>query len=271
MIRIGLVNVRGLRHKVGDERDTMNAEKLDIVFLTETMLSSEVADGEIHVAEYCLVRKGRNNHGGGIAVYFQDSLSVAHLKSISRSVLLDQDVGVSGVETLFVALQGKRKRTVFGCVYCPPSAPVTSWTDLSNQLEAAFASLNRPGIETQLVLTGDFNVDTLDDSHLHLRHYKHFLASYNLSNHVRSPTRFGKTKHSCLDLVLTDDESLINSCTPVPSSVETDHELVVTELYVEQRVSPSFPTQRRRGLKNINIAAFCDALRDENLDSFSNT
>ena len=271
MIRIGLLNVRGLRHKVGDVRDTLNAEKLDILFLTETMLSSEVADGEIHVADYCLVRKDRNNHGGGIAIYFQDSLSVAHLKSTSGSVLLDQDVGVSGVETLFVALQGKRKRTVLGCVYRPPSAPVASWTDLSNQLEAAFASLNRPGIETQLVLTGDFNVDTLDDSHPHLRHYKHFLASYNLSNHVHSPTRFGKTKQSCLDLVLTDDESLINSCTPVPSSVETDHELVVTELYVEQRVSPPFPTQRRHGLKNINIAAFCDALRGENLDSFSNT
>ena len=79
----------------------MNEENLGILFLTETILSTEVADGEIHVADYCLVRKDRNNDGRGIVVCFRDCLSVAHLelKSTSGSVLQDQDEDVSGVET----------------------------------------------------------------------------------------------------------------------------------------------------------------------------
>ena len=78
----------------------------------------------------------------------------------------------------------------------------------------------------------------LDEEHPHFRHYQYFLASFDLLNYVHRPTRYGQTKRSCLGLLLIDEASLVHLCTPVPSTMETDHELVIADLLIAQPPSP---------------------------------
>ena len=272
-LKLGTLNVRGLRSKVEDVIYTLVAEQMDILCLTETLLSSEVVDQEVQVDGYCLVRQDRTGCGGGVAVYFRESLPIHRVQFPVDS---QDSVQRSKIETVFVELQGQSINVLLGCVYRPPSAPVSSWACLSDTVEVAIATQTQQGADFQLVLTGDFNVNTLDRQHSHLRHYEYFLASFNLSNHVSKPTRYSKATKSCLDHLLTDDPSLINSCSPVPSTVDTDHELVCADLLIglQDTETESDKAQRPcvhvRNFSGMDIEAFCTDLEKKELQNFSN-
>ena len=65
--------------------------------------------------------------------------------------------------------------------------------------------------------------------------YNTFNPSSIWKNYVDGPTRYAETRKSCIDLVMTeednsDGQSVITSCTPKPTLVQTDHELVRTTL-----------------------------------------
>ena len=55
---LGTLNVRGLRHKVNKVSDLLSQENLDMLFLTETLLSAEVGDGEPRIDGYFFFSKG---------------------------------------------------------------------------------------------------------------------------------------------------------------------------------------------------------------------
>ena len=110
----------------------------------------------------------------------------------------------------------------------------------------------------------------LDEEHPHVRHYQYFLASFDLLNYVHQPTRYGQTKRSCLDLLLIDEASLVHSCTPVPSTMETDHELVIADLLIAQPPSPPPVQPPYRNIKNTNVSLFCNDLENQSLATFSN-
>ena len=110
----------------------------------------------------------------------------------------------------------------------------------------------------------------LDEEHPHIRHYRYILASFDLLNYVHQPTRYCQTKRSGLDLLLIDQASLVHSCTPVPSTMETDQELVIADLLIAQLPSPSPVQPPYRNIKNINVSFFCNDLENQNLATFSN-
>ena len=58
-LKLGTLNVRGLRSKFEDVLYTLVAEQMDILCLTETLLSSDIVDEEVQVDGYCLVRQDR--------------------------------------------------------------------------------------------------------------------------------------------------------------------------------------------------------------------
>ena len=43
--------------------------------LSETWLDDNVSDLEIHISNYCIQRKDRNRHGGGVCIYISQDLS----------------------------------------------------------------------------------------------------------------------------------------------------------------------------------------------------
>ena len=73
---------------------------------------------------------------------------------------------------------------LMGCLYRPPSATVEYWDLLDGTLEAVLSS-NK---EHRLFLTGDFNIDILDNAHPQSRNLKYFQSLFNLKNYVDAPT-----------------------------------------------------------------------------------
>ena len=103
----------GLWSKLGDFRDIITKEKLDILCITETMLSLAVAHGEPDVEGYFFVRKDRNSHGGGVAVYFRDSFPISRVQ-LSFDPENSDSVQKDTPETLFIEFPGSQKRPNLG-------------------------------------------------------------------------------------------------------------------------------------------------------------
>ena len=106
-------------------------------------------------------------------------------------------------------------------------------------------------------MTGDFNVDILDNAHPQPRNLEYFQSLFNLKNYVDVPTPYAKTRirSSCIDLVVTeedisDEQSVITSCTPKPSLVQTDHEFVRTMSVCVDNHAGTNRQQLKRKLRN---------------------
>ena len=131
-----------------------------------------------------------------------------------------------------------------------------------------------PTKKHRLFLTGDFNVDILDNAHPQPRNLEYFQSLFNLKNYVVAPTRYAETRNSCIDLVMTeednDGQSVITSCTPKPTLVQTDHELVRTTLSVGvDNLAGTNRQELERKLRKIDIKAFCDSLHKQEVGQFS--
>ena len=58
---------------------------------------------------------------------------------------------------------------------------------------------------------GDFNVDYLDKQSKEFTELNTTMKSLGLNQLIRSPTRFGKTKNSCLDLIISNSDCVAAS------------------------------------------------------------
>ena len=85
----------------------------DIISLNETMLDSSISDYEIKINGYDIVRKDRNRHGGGVAIYLRNSLNYT-----VRDDLTDESL-----ETLTLEItKPKAKQFIVNSWYRPPNS-----------------------------------------------------------------------------------------------------------------------------------------------------
>ena len=140
-------------------------------------------------------------------------------------------------------------------VYHPPATSKTSGTlsDFYSELEQLFVEAPISVIPT--VIVGDFNVrfdDTLKSEPL-----RTLLESYNLTQHVHSPTH--KTGH-ILDLVVSQtDDNFITSVTVHPDSLSYHHRIELKLRALKPAVQTNMIT--KWDFRNIDA----DALRNGNM------
>ena len=112
-----------------------------IIALCETWLDSTIMDCELTLPNYCLFRRDRSRHGGGVAMY------------IHHSVLVRKVTHCDSYELLSAEIQDKSGLILLSVVYRPPGSD----SDLLG-LTDALGSLNLPRYSKAIVV-GDFNVD----------------------------------------------------------------------------------------------------------------
>ena len=154
---------------------------------------------------------------------------------------------------------GQGEPLLIGCIYRPPSASVRAWLQFEDEVENRLRF--RP--KSDVILTGDFNVDFLDPTHPHLPHLKHFLATFNLLNHTTAPTRISTQRNSCLDLFITSEDLPVQSSNPFPAeNINTDHELILSSLpKTSSKPHKKDICKSSRALSKINSNSFEKSLR----------
>ena len=151
------------------------------------------------------MRHDRNRHGSGILLY---------IKSCFQYKILVK--GPSNLELLFVSIN---QGPTIGVFYRPPSSPSIVMDTLFNTLSSLDIH-----VFSNLVLLGDFNIDTLSPSHYLYHHLSQILDCFSLSQVNSTPTHCSQSgRQTLIDLVLLSSPEHLISCETIPPLRSSDH------------------------------------------------
>ena len=232
-----------------------------VIALTETWLDNTIEDHRIEISGYNVIRKDRNSHGGGVALYIKNELATKFLDYLSDDVF----------ESLWIMIKLKGKNVIFSVHYCAQ--------DISENADRATSYLNYlenciDGIAdlqpTVKIMTGDFNAHVLNwgfsnhDNALG-RRLSGFLEENSLTQVVNEPTR----GTSLLDLIITDNPDYFQACgtsTPLPFC-ERDHNIVWANLKLNTGMNIA-GTKEMLNVTNVNWDRLSHQLASKPWNSF---
>jgi len=107
-------NCRSLLPKLDHLRLLASARKPHIITVCETWLDASISNAELRIPDFSLVQHDRDRHGGGVAIYINET--------IPFSVILKHQ----SIELLLVEQKLRRKNITCGVFYRPPSTDPTS-------------------------------------------------------------------------------------------------------------------------------------------------
>ena len=185
---------------------------IDILTLSETHLSSEIDDGEIAVPGYCLVRRDRNRHGGGLATYIKNDINF-----VSRHDLNQYD----NLEMTIIEIKPtKSKPFLVINWYRPPNSNV----EVFNNFETVVSNID--ALNLHYFILGDMNCDTLC-SRRSWQTTKLFdiMDSYNCKQLITQYTRVTATTSTAVDLIFTNCPDKCSSSGIIEISL-SDHYMI---------------------------------------------
>ena len=246
--KIAHLNIRSLFKHIDQLKFYLHDQKYDVISLNETMLDDSIEDHEIDISGYDILRKDRNRHGGGVAIYVR---SIIDYK-------IRYDLMIDNLETITVEIQKpKAKPFLINTWYRPPNSSLEvfdSYEDIVKNMDIE---------DKEMVLVGDFNCDwSLESSNSNPQKTRlvDIANLFQLEQQINEPTRVTKTTSTLIDLAFSNRPELI-----VTSGVEhlgiSDHSLI----YICRKISipPKEPKIiLTRQFKNYDRDTFCRDLNE---------
>ncbi|MCG8048538.1 MAG: reverse transcriptase domain-containing protein [Candidatus Thiodiazotropha endolucinida] len=210
-IKIAHVNINSIRNKV----DLLYTElhDYDIICVSETKLNPSISTSDLEInGFYPPVRKDRqSNNGGGLIIY------------IKRNILFKQrlDLENRDIENIWIEITCLNKTFLAGLFYRPPNSLSDYWNSFENNIDNALDT------NLDVIILGDLNHDMLkQDRNSKLQR---IMSKYNLHNMILEPTRVTPQSQTCIDLILTNHNSLITNTEVLPPFC-SDHSTITAEI-----------------------------------------
>ena len=216
-----MINFQSIISKQANFSLFLNDNHPDIIFGTETWLSSEIKSSEIIPNIYNIVRHDRSDGYGGVLIGIRSDLSVTECSTETDSDLVICKIILPNKEPILLC-----------AVYRPPNSNLVYLENVITTL----TNIVRNNPQSPIWIAGDFNFPIINwsDGSISGNNYPHTFAellldfsnTYGFTQIVDAPTR----KHNILDLFLTNRPSLVKSCKVIPGF--SDHEIVHISTYV---------------------------------------
>ena len=215
-------NVRSLASepKLIDMNVRATEHKLSVLGVSETWLDDTIRDSDLEIPGYNIIRKDRNRHGGGVAIYVEDNL---YFK-------VHPELSSNSFETLWISVRLPQGRVYVGVMYVSPNLSTSAADHFIDYLEVTFDSINTNNPKA-IILLGDFNAKSnkwfskQQDNPLGTKLYD-FTKRYNLGQVIQNPTRVTNLSASLIDLIITDNENrVVKSETGLPI-LGSDHSTI---------------------------------------------
>lgn len=193
-------NVNGIKSHFNEmEIYLKQCTKIDILVLTETRIMSEEIEN-FKLKNYEKIGKCRKKGlGGGIMIFVHESLNYEI-----------KDLEMEECESLACTIKtgcSKIKDFELIALYRPPNK---SQTKFIKQLEKVLEENENK----KVVLTGDININVLNEKSAKVNEYLNTLAGFNFTNMIngatREETKGGKIVTSCLDHFIVKNLNAIN-------------------------------------------------------------
>ena len=199
-LKCSMWNVTSMVHKTEDIMEYILDRDYDVVFLSETWLTSDFNHVTALVKSYgyMLLHNRRKNRlkeiGGGVGILLKLSIGSKHIKSKEYS---------SFELTIVKVFLTNEKSLTLVCIYRLLFMSITVFfEELVQMLENLITS------KDIIILAGDVNIHT-ETTDVHSRQFSEVLDMFNMVQHVKCPTH--KLGHT-LDIVATlrDNPPVIN-------------------------------------------------------------
>ena len=250
------LNCRSLVNKEEELQHIIDELNPDIICLTETWFNDSIPAQAFVPDNYSIIRKDRSenfkqkygrNRGGGVAV-----LHKKHIKVENKTYLTDKVE-----EILWVQVKTKYS-FMLGTIYR------TEYTDIliNDKDESTLEENIRKASEitSNIIITGDLNVDMLDHESKETQALVDTFESYDLKQYIAKATRVDKKslKPTILDHVWASPDSNLIKSTGTFDGI-SDH--MGTYMKLNQK-PPPIPDSKIifRSYKNYNSEDFCSEL-----------
>ena len=252
-------NCQSAMNKKSEIRDLIEVDKPHVMALTEFGAASSVKDNELGIDGYTLYRgdhsDGKGGLGRGVGMYVHNSLNHSACPTFD-DILFD-------CSAWSVIKLKDNKSLLLGAVYRSPNSSVENNQKLLMMLRRAAAMKN-----DYLMICGDFNLPMIDwtshqsrDAENSLSHcFLEIVEDQNWFQHVENSTRFRGSQNSCLDLILTNEENMVNDVQELPPLGKSDHVCQKWKLIVSDPIFKN-TTKPRPNYKLANWEAFKTDLR----------
>ena len=229
------------------------ASAAEIVGLSETWLTKEVATSSLWLSDYVQYRVDRSDgrSGGGTLLLVRK-----HLRQREGPTLTTPNIQIAGC-----SVGTRHGWASVICVYRSPSATQDEDNEMlqtiesvtSNELVLILGDFNAPEIDWELEYAPE---NSFGESLLELIH------RHALTQHVRQDTRWRLNQNpSLLDLIISRSENDINSVEIAAPLGKSDHGVLKAEFMVG---GTSPPDKFRRNMKGLRSASLIEAARNKN-------
>ena len=222
----------------------------NIVTLSETWLKdNDLLLQHVSIPGFTATYRNRQKHkGGGVGGYILDSLQFKRRTDIES---LQPDF-----EHLWLEFPGRNKNSklLIGTVYRSDLMMNTQdwlgrFDDLLSNIMSTWDGL--------LIVTGDININLLDQADNITCQYMDILQGLNLTNHVTKPTRTTPTSKSLIDHLISNSPSRISHTDVLPCPSISDHDAPYATINVcVTRFLPRYKYIRNK--KNLNLKSFSE-------------
>ena len=223
-LKIAHLNINGLRNKV----DLLSVElsEYDIICVSETKLNNLVETAKLKIDGFHdPIRRDRQyNNGGGLLVYIKNNI---HFKR-------RPDIENQYIETIWIQVCTLNKQFLMGLFYRPPGSTVDYWESFESCLETASDQ------NLDMIIMGDFNHDLMIQNNL--TKLERIICKFNIENVFTEPTRITDTTQTCLDLVLTNHTSIIES-TDILAPFCSDHCTITADITFKTYKEKTYKTK----------------------------
>ena len=183
------LNISSIKN-VDQLRIYIHSQQFDTISINETWLDSTVADHEVDIDGYELIRKDRNRNGGGVAIYVRSSINYK-----VQVDLMPRELEIITVEIL----KPRAKSFLINTSYRPPHAPL----DVFDEYEKCLQTMDLEDLE--IISTGDFNCDWLrQNEKIQTKKLVEITETLQLQQIITEPTRVTESLQALIDLFFTN-------------------------------------------------------------------
>ncbi|ESO03495.1 hypothetical protein HELRODRAFT_173799 [Helobdella robusta] len=205
--------------------------KFDVIAITETWLN-KVNEDSIGINGFNFVGKNRSGrHGGGVGLFVKDDI----IFKIRNDLMISNELELFAIE---VGISSKNNSLII-VTYRPPHYSKKVYM---KQLEQVLLAINN---EKKLVyLTGDLNIDLLENYESYSSQLQNLLTSYNLKALINKPTRINIQKNSLIDNIFTNASENVTVCGVHLTDI-SDH-LPIVACFKQQLVKIEFENRENQ-------------------------
>ena len=259
------LNIRSIWNKIDLIRTNFTNSSIDIITFSETWLLSDKPDELIYIQGYNVLRNDRKwsddefaskaKKGSGVCSFIKDSLNY------KTNVIPDWNVSTKDLECQNFEISFENQKNVLIInLYRPPTGNVETFVNI---FDTALQNIDL--LKKDVILLGDFNIDFLDKSSKETKNVNRLVSEYGLTKRINCPTRYGATKDSCIDQIITNSNHILEA--GVADINISDHQLIyyVKKKGKDQTTKTSF---KGRSYRNYDLEIFKNLLDDQNWDRF---